>query len=189
MCGTTKDFMAKEVNMNPKREEKKPREIPFGKPAIIRDFKMWRTKVSIGKKKTIEAIVITNADGTWKVQIPQTYLMFRALTDLYSTENKMDFDILFSFITNFNFCTSISHGHFQDFLILAVYGYMHPEVLTKGYEPEDKKMLSYDEFMHRIKLSVESYKQAIAAEREEMERQNEEFEKSGLPEKIKEAKK
>lgn len=167
----------------------KHREIPFGKPARIRDFKMWRTKVKVDKNKTIEAIVITNADGTWKVQIPQTYLMFRALTDLYATEDMTDFNILFSFITNFNFCTQISHGCFQDFLILAVYGYMHPEVLENGYEPEDKKFLSYEEFMHRIKLSVESYKEAIAAERKEMERQNEEFEKSGLPEKIKEAKK
>ena len=162
----------------------KHREIPFGKPARIRDFKMWRTKVKVDKNKTIEAIVISNID-----EIPQTYLMFRALTDLYATEDMTDFNILFSFITNFNFCTQISHGCFQDFLILAVYGYMHPEVLEDGYEPEDKKFLSYEEFMHRIKLSVESYKQAIAAEREEMERQNEEFEKSGLQEKIKEAKK
>lgn len=167
----------------------KRREIPFGKPALIRDFKMWRTKVKIDKNNTIEAIVITNADGTWKVQIPQTYLMFRALTDLYATEDMTDFNILFSFITNFNFCTQISHGCFQDFLILAIYGYMHPEVLEKGYEPEDKKFLSYAEFLHRIKTCVDSYKKYVDSERKEMERQNEEFEKSGLQEKIEEAKK
>ena len=181
--------MAEEVKMQPDQKEKKPREIPFGKPARIRDFKMWRTKIKIDKTKTIEAIVISNFDGTWKVQIPQTYLMFRALTDLYATEDLKDFDILFSFITNFNFCTQISHGCFQDFLILAVYGYMHPEVLEKGYEPEDKKFLSYDEFIQRIKLSVDSYKEYVAAEKKEMERQNEEFEKFGLKEKIEEAKK
>ena len=181
--------MAEEVKMQPEKKEKKPREIPFTKPARIGNYKMWRTHVKVSKKETIEAIVISNADDTWKVQIPQTFLMFRALSDLYGTEDRQDFNILFSFITNFSFCTQISHGDFQNFLILAVYGYMHPEVLEKGYEPEDKKFLSYEEFIRRIKLSVESYKEAIAAERKEMEKQNEEFEKSGLQEKIEEAKK
>lgn len=159
--------MAEEVKNQPNSEKKKPREIPFGKPALIRDFKMWRTKVSVGKKKTIEAIVITNADGTWKVQIPQTYLMFRALTDLYSTEDLEDFNILFSFLSNFNFCTSISLGVFQNFLILAVYGYMHPEVLDEGYEPEDKKFLSYGEFFSRVKQSIADYKKYIAESADE----------------------
>lgn len=161
--------MAEEVKMQPDQKEKKPREIPFVKPVTIRNFKMWRTKVKVDKKKTIEAIVISSMDSTWKVQIPETYLMFRALTDLYSTENKEDFDILFSFLTNFNFCTTISHGTFQNFLILAVYGYMHPEVLDKGYEPEDKKFLSYDEFIARVKQSVADYKQYIAETEKEKE--------------------
>ena len=179
----------KEVAMQQPKKEKTPREIPFGKPARIGNFKMWRTHVRVGKKETIEAIVISNADDTWKVQIPQTFLMFRALSDLYGTEDRQDFNILFSFITNFSFCTQISHGDFQNFLILAVYGYMHPEVLEKGYEPEDKKFLSYEEFIRRIKLSVDSYKEYVAADQKELEKQNEEFEKSGLQEKIEEAKK
>lgn len=181
--------MAEEVKMQPNQKEKKPREIPFGKPARVQNFKMWRTKIKVNKKETIEAIVISNLEETWKVQIPQTYLMFSALKDLYGTESMEAFNILFSFLTNFNLCTQISHGNFQNFLILAVYGYMHPEVLEKGYEPEDKKFLSYDEFMHRIRLCIDSYKEHVAAERKEMERQNEEFEKSGLQEKIAEAKK
>lgn len=159
--------MEEEVKNQPNSENKKPREIPFGKPALIRDFKMWRTKVSVGKKKTIEAIVITNADGTWKVQIPQTYLMFRALTDLYATEDLNDFNILFSFITNFNFCTQISHGCFQDFLILAVYGYMHPEVLDNGYKPADKKYLSNGEFVARVKSTIGDFKKYIEESKKE----------------------
>ena len=152
-----------------KQEQKKGREIPFVKPASIGNFKMWRTRIKLDKKKTIEAIIISDLDGTWKVQIPQTYLMFRALTDLYSTESKEDFDILFSFLSNFNFCTSISLGVFQNFLILAVYGYMHPEVLDEGYEPEDKKFLSYDEFLARVKQSIADYKQYIVESEKEEE--------------------
>lgn len=159
--------MAKEVNMNPKREEKKPREIPFGKPVRIRNYKMWRTRISIEKKKVIQAIVISDLNGLWMVRIPETYLMFRALTDLYSTEDLEDFNILFSFLSNFNFCTSISLGVFQNFLILAVYGYMHPEVLDEGYEPEDKKFLSYDEFFSRVKQSIADYKKYIAESADE----------------------
>ena len=181
------------VVSTPTEEEKKGREIPFGKPARIGNFKMWRTKVGVGKKETIEAIVISNLDGTWKVQIPQTYLMFRALTDLFSTEDNKDLEIIFSFITNFNFCTSISHGHFQDFLILAVYGYMHPEVLEQGYEPEDKKMLSYDEFMHRVKGCIEGYKKFAEEIRKQPEMSNEEYDKmataADIQEQLEEAKK
>lgn len=146
---------------------KKYREIPFGKPARIGNFKMWRTKVKVDKKQTVEAIVVSDVEGLWKVQIPETYLMFRALTDLYSTEDLEDFNILFSFLSNFNFCTSISLGVFQNFLILAVYGYMHPEVLDEGYEPEDKKFLSYDEFFSRVKQSIADYKKFIAESADE----------------------
>ena len=149
------------------------REIPFNRAVRIRNFKMWRTRVNVGNKKTVEAIVISDLDGTWKVQIPETYLMFRALSDLYSTEDKQDFDILFSFLTNFNFCTSISHGCFQNFLILAVYGYKHPEVLDEGYEPEDKKFLSYDEFFSRVRQTIADYKKFLA------ESENEEQKESG----------
>ncbi len=149
------------------------REIPFNRAVRIRNFKMWRTRVNVDNKKTVEAIVISDLDGTWKVQIPETYLMFRALSDLYSTEDKQDFDILFSFLTNFNFCTSISHGCFQNFLILAVYGYKHPEVLDEGYEPEDKKFLSYDEFFSRVRQTIADYKKFLA------ESENEEQKESG----------
>lgn len=169
MCGTTKDFMAKEVNMNPKREEKKPREIPFGKPVRIRNYKMWRTRISIEKKKVIQAIVISDLNGLWMVRIPETYLMFRALTDLYSTEDLNDFEILFTFLNNFNFCTQISHGSFQNFFVLCIYGYMHPEVLDKGYEPEDKKYLSYDEFLYRVKRCIEEYKLYVEEEKKRKE--------------------
>ena len=149
---------SKEINLNTEPKEKKLQEIPFGKPIQIGGLKMWRTKVMAGDKETIQAIVVSNLDQTWKVQIPETYMMFRAITDLYSTESQKDTEILFSFLSNFNLCTSISNGCFQNFLILAVYAYMHPEVLDDGYEPEDKKHLSYDEFMQRIQSCVEAYK-------------------------------
>lgn len=164
---------AKEVKFDPTKEDKKLREIPFVKPARIGALKIWRTKVSDGNKKQIKAIVVSNHDSTWKVQIPETYMMFRAITDLYSTGNQKDIEILFSFLSNFNLCTSISNGHFQNFLILVIYAYMHPEVLDDGYEPKDKQQLSYDEFMHRIKSCIEEYKTHV----EEMK--EEEKEKSG----------
>lgn len=162
---------AKEVKFGPSKEDKKLREIPFVKPARIGNLKIWRTKVSGGNKKQIQAIVISNLDSTWKVQIPETYMMFRAITDLYSTENPKDTEILSSFLSNFNLCTSISNGHFQNFLILEVYAYMHPEVLNEGYEPEETKYLSHDEFMHRVKASVEAYKKYVEEMKEEKEKE------------------
>lgn len=149
---------AREISLNTEPKEKKLRDIPFGKPVEIGGYKMWRTNVIAGNKEKIQAIVISSNDSTWKVQIPQTYLMFRALTDLYSTGDDNDLQILFSFFSNFNFCTSISHGFFQNFLILVVYAYMNPDVLCDGYEPENKSHLSYNEFMYRVRSCVDEYK-------------------------------
>lgn len=160
---------AKEVAMPQPNKEKKERKIPFGKPAIIGNYKLYQTKLRLNKKETISAIIVSDLGGLWKVQIPEKYLMYRAITDLFGSGDDRDIEILFSFITNFNFCTSISHGHFQDFLILAVYGYRHPEVLEKGYEPEDKKFLSYDEFLARVKQSIADYKQYIVESEKEEE--------------------
>lgn len=183
MSGTTKDYTAKEVDMKPEEKKPKQRTIPFGKPAIIGNFKLYQTKLRLNKKETVSAIVISDLGGLWKVQIPDKYLMYRAITDLYGTGDDKDVEILFSFITNFNFCTSISHGHFQDFLILAVYGYMHPEVLEKDYEPEDKKFLSYAEFINRVQGCVEGYKEYVKAELEEKERERLEIEKAAKAQK------
>ena len=176
---------AKEVAMQQPTKENEPRKIPFGKPAIIGNYKLYQTKLRLNKKETISAIVISDLGGLWKVQIPEKYLMYRAITDLFGSGDDRDIEILFSFITNFNFCTSISHGHFQDFLILSVYGYRHPEVLEKGYEPEDKKFLSYAEFMNRVIGCVDGYKEFVENERKEQERQKKEIEKAAEEAKLK----
>lgn len=156
-------------------KEKSKREIPFGKAVRVMNYKMWKVNVSVGNKQTIPAICVSNLDGTWKVQIPSTSLMYSALTDLYSTEEKKDFDILFSFLTNFNFATTISTGHYQNMLILLTYAYMNPQVLDEGFDPADGKNLSHKEFMDRIKSCVVEYQAFAKEQRKEEDLTEEEY--------------
>lgn len=79
--------------------------IPFGMPARVGNFKLWRTRFGIEfmptrdmlseedqarldkgeiklkkQKSDIECINISNLDGTWMTRIPQTYEMYGMLT-------------------------------------------------------------------------------------------------------------
>ena len=83
--------------------EKELAKIPFGKPARIGNFKIWRSKMELtftpditekemdGKgrtvvrkqKETIECINISNLDGTWMTRIAETFEMFVMLTQCY----------------------------------------------------------------------------------------------------------
>lgn len=68
--------------------------IPFGKPARVGNYKVWRTKYTekvkdekSGKTGTfnIEQINVSDLTGTWQVKIPQTSMMFATISEGYNT--------------------------------------------------------------------------------------------------------
>jgi len=81
--------------------------IPFGKPARINNFKLWRGNyvLASGKEKTmVECIHISTLDGSWMTRIPSTSQMFSTICNGYATvdENFRDqfLGMIFSNIYN-----------------------------------------------------------------------------------------
>lgn len=132
--------------------------IPFGKPARVRNFKIWRSKYQLeawepeeeAKKKgrtprkgkiDIEAINISNLDGSWMTRIPATFEMFTMISAMYESfcdpdpeEQKRGEDYLITVFSNMQWTTSISNGYYHQAVMMIATAYAHPELLR------DKKM-------------------------------------------------
>ena len=132
--------------------------IPFVKPARIGNFKIWRSKISMDylpelseedrknaeekklrvkrQKVDIEAINISNLDGSWMVRIPSTFQMFTMLTVAYQwymsddeEQKKRGDDFLTTALTNMQFASSIENGYFHQALLMVATAYARPDVL------------------------------------------------------------
>jgi len=109
-----------------------PRKIPYGKPARVGNYRIWRSKYPVGKGKDkdfIDQINIGNLDGTWQVKIPATMEMYSILTELYADENKQE--ILAEYVNNMAFVTITGNGYFQRAVELVAIAYANPSLLTK----------------------------------------------------------
>ena len=113
------------------------REIPFGKPARVGNFKVWRSKKLIGKKRNkneIEQINVSTLDGEWQVKIPSTTGMFSMLTGLFSRGDDGRLSHLF---TNMFGATVTANGYYHHGLSMLNIIYTNPRFLdegTKDYE-------------------------------------------------------
>ena len=108
------------------------RKIPYGKPAMVGNYRIWRGKYPVGKgrdKDFIDQINIGNLDGTWQVRIPATFEMYSILTWLYADEGMQE--ILAEYINNMAFVTITGNGYFQRAVELVAIAYANPSLLTK----------------------------------------------------------
>mgnify|MGYP007056194636 FL=1 len=109
-----------------------PRKIPYGKPAQLGNYKIWRGKYPVGKgrgKDYIDQINVSNLDGTWQVKVPATMEMCAILSELYADEGKRD--ILAAYLSNMAFVTITGNGYFQRAVELCAIAYANPSLLTK----------------------------------------------------------
>ena len=108
------------------------RKIPFGKPARVGNYKLWRSRCTIGKGKDkdfVEQICVGNLDGSWQVKIPATFEMFTILWELYADPAKQS--ILVSYLNNMAFATITGNGYFQRAVELVAIIYANPSLLDK----------------------------------------------------------
>jgi len=106
--------------------------IPYGKPARVGNYRIWRSKYPVGKGKDkdfIDQINIGNLDRTWQVKIPATFEMYAILTELYADEGKQE--ILAEYVNNMAFVTITGNGYFQRAVELVAIAYANPSLLTK----------------------------------------------------------
>lgn len=139
-------------------KEPKSREIPFVKPARIGNFKVWRSKMSLGKGKEkkvdIEQINISTLDGTWQVKIPATFEMFALLRDLYSEHTAGVEDQrtaqLSTIFGNMLYASCVANGYFHSAINICTTIYANPNLL----KADDENHLS---FMEDVKSLIDGF--------------------------------
>lgn len=154
------DNNAKEVAMV--SQQTKQSAIPFGKPARIGNFKIWKSKFELvsdpteeqrkkvaeeskGKKKairqkvTIDCINVSILDGSWMVRIPQTFEQFAMLSLAYSwslSEDKDEqvkgTDYLRTAISNMYYVSCICNGFYHHGVEMVTSAYADPDLLKEN---------------------------------------------------------
>ena len=175
MSNSTKDYMAKEINLKKSNDVV----IPFGKPSRIGNFKIWRSKFQLqitptkeqrkkvavesnGRKRLkvkvveIECINISILDGSFSVRIPQTFEMFGMLTVAYQwyrsdnpDERKRGEDFIIAATNNMFYVSSICNGFYHHGVNRLTAAYADPSLLR---DTEDGK-----KFMEDLKVTVERF--------------------------------
>lgn len=163
-------------------EEKKTENlstIPFGKPARIGNFKIWKSKFELvsnptedqrkkfaeeskGKKKaarqkvTIDCINVSILDGSWTVRIPQTFEQFAMISLAYSwslSEDKDEqvkgLDYLRTAISNMYYVSCICNGFFHHGVEMVTSAYVDPELLKENER--------HEAFQKDVKLTIERF--------------------------------
>lgn len=119
--------------------------IPFGRPARIGNFKIWKSKFTFDKdadgKKIKPQIVgdcinVSILDDSWMVRIPQTFEMFGMLTVAYqwsksdnAEERKRGLDFLRTAMSNIFYVSSICNGFYHHGVEMLTSAYADPSVL------------------------------------------------------------
>lgn len=114
------------------------RKIPFVKPARVGNYKIWRTKATVGKGKDkydVEQICISDLEGVWQVRIPETNVMFSAVSGLYTDEELAG--SLSTIFANMLMVSSIPNGFFHRAVQMCSALYFNPDLLRKKKERKD----------------------------------------------------
>jgi len=123
------------------------KKIPFVKPARVGNYKVWRTKTTVGKGKDkydVEQICVSDLEGVWQVRIPSTNVMFSAITGLYADESLApSLDTIFA---NMLMASTIPNGYFHRAVQMCASVYFNPDLLRKrkerkGFVKEAKRLI------------------------------------------------
>lgn len=118
--------------------------IPFGRPARMGNFRLWKTLTVVGKGKSktdVECINVSDLDGTWLVRIPQTYEMFGMLTVAYQWSQSEDMEerrrgngFIRTAISNMFYVSSVCNGFFHHGVEMIAAAYANPSLLQDTEE-------------------------------------------------------
>lgn len=114
------------------------RKIPFVRPARVGNYKVWRTKTTVGKGKDkydVEQICISDLEGVWQVRIPSTNGMFAAIAGLYADESLSS--SLSTVFANMLMVSTIPNGYFHRAVQMCSALYFNPDMLRKKKERKD----------------------------------------------------
>ena len=146
-------------------QQTKQSAIPYGKPARIGNFKIWKSKYTFDKdadgKKIKPQIVgdcinVSILDGSWMVRIPQTFEQFAMLNLAYTwslsedkDERTKGTDYLRTAISNMYYVSCICNGFFHHGVEMVTSAYADPELLRENERNEA--------FLKDAKLTIERF--------------------------------
>lgn len=136
---------AKEVLLpHSKKKEEKVAGIPFGRPAMMGNFRLWKSAIVVGngKSKTrIECINVSDLEKTWLVRIPQTKEMFSMLTIAFqwsksenAEERNQGVGFIRAALSNMFYVSSICNGFFHHWIEMIAAAYANPTLLQDTKE-------------------------------------------------------
>lgn len=142
--------------------------IPFNKAVRAGNFKLWRIRQNIDWQPTaedvkddetkellvagkirlkkrnvsIEAICVSNLDGTWQTRIPQTFSMFGTLSECYRqsvvAEKEEDrsaaMSQLATILSDMYYVSCIDNGYYHHGVTMLTAAYARPDLLRGGKE-------------------------------------------------------
>ena len=107
------------------------RDIPFGKPSQVGNYRIWRGKINTGRgknKMSLEQINVCDIEGVWQVKIPSTVGMFAMIRDLYGKGDNVTLEALFG---NMMYASIIPNGYFHQAINIIATIYAHPNLLDE----------------------------------------------------------
>lgn len=111
------------------------RKIPFVRPVRVGNYKVWRVKTTLGKGKdryNVEQICVSDLEGAWQVRVPETSVMFSAISGLYADESLAP--SLSTIFANVLMVSSIPNGYFHRAVQMCSTLYFNPDLLRKRKE-------------------------------------------------------
>ena len=148
-----------------------PREIPFGKPVRVGNFKLCRASKNLGRGKSrmaIDQIVISTLDESWQVRIPATAEMYYMLQSLYSERRDVH---LVDFFSNMLYVSHIPNGYFQRAVTLCSVLYANPDVLKEDNESHKDMVQDVRDIISGFLKWRKEYERSVAANDGDMERE------------------
>lgn len=129
------------------------REIPYGKPVRVGNFKVWRTKKTIGRGKErtdVEQVNVSTLDESWHVKIPATFEMVAMMRGLFSENTERRDGQLSAIFSNILYSSCVPNGYFQRALSMCAMAYADPGLLREDGD-------GHDEFMHDVRVLVSAF--------------------------------
>jgi len=118
--------------------------IPFGRPASMGNFRLWKSHTVIGQGKgkiNVECINVSTIDGAWSVRIPQTFKMFGMLTVSYQWSQSEDMEerrrgegFIRAALSNMFYVSSVCNGFFHHGVEMVAAAYANPTLLQDTEE-------------------------------------------------------
>ena len=127
--------------------------IPYLKPARVGNFKVWRGRYTVKvdkEKQDIECINVSNLDGSWRVQIPSTMMMYATIADAFNTtDDNLREQFLGMVFTNMYNCSTCSSEALHDAFFFLVEMMTFPYLILPEKEMVKRmkgkmKALGYD---------------------------------------------